>query len=72
LKSAGQPVHAGKATLEINAGHALVQKLAATIDEAKFSDLAHLLFEQAVLSEGGQLEDPSGFVKRLNGLLLAA
>jgi molecular chaperone HtpG len=71
LKAAGQPVHSGKATLEINAGHPLVQRLAATVEDAKFDDLAHLLFEQAVLSEGGQLDDPSGFVKRLNGLLLA-
>jgi molecular chaperone HtpG len=72
LKAAGQPVHSGKAALEINGAHPLVQKLAGTEDEAKFADLANLLFEQAVLSEGGQLEDPSGFVKRLNGLLLAA
>ncbi len=71
LKAAGQPVHSGKAALEVNAGHPLVKKLAETTDAAKFDDLANLLFEQAVLSEGGQLEDPSGFVKRLNGLLLA-
>ena len=72
LKAAGQPVHSGKAALEVNADHPLVKKLAETTDDAKFDDLANLLFEQAVLSEGGQLEDPSGFVKRLNGLLLAA
>jgi len=72
LKAAGQPVHSGKAALEVNADHPLVKKLAETTDSAKFDDLANLLFEQAVLSEGGQLEDPSGFVKRLNGLLLAA
>ena len=70
LKAAGQAVPSSKATLELNAGHALVQKLEATEDAQRFSDLAHLLFEQAVLSEGGQLEDPSGFVKRLNALLL--
>jgi molecular chaperone HtpG len=72
LKQAGQPAMGGKAALEINAGHPLVQKLAATEEGEKFNDLAHILFEQAVLSEGGQLEDPSGFVKRLNGLLMAA
>ncbi len=72
LKAAGQPVHSGKAALEVNAGHPLVKKLSETSDDVKFDDLANLLFEQAVLSEGGQLEDPSGFVKRLNGLLLAA
>lgn len=71
LKAAGQAVPSSKATLELNAGHALVQKLEATEDAQRFEDLAHLLFEQAVLSEGGQLEDPSGFVKRLNALLLA-
>lgn len=70
LKAAGQSVPSSKATLELNAGHALVQKLEATEDSQRFEDLAHLLFEQAVLSEGGQLEDPSGFVKRLNALLL--
>jgi molecular chaperone HtpG len=72
LKQAGQPAMGGKAALEINAGHPLVQKLASTEEGEKFNDLAHILFEQAVLSEGGQLEDPSGFVKRLNGLLMAA
>jgi molecular chaperone HtpG len=72
LKAAGQPAQGGKPALEINASHALVQKLAQTTDEAKFAELACLLFEQAVLSEGGQLDDPSGFVKRINNLLLAA
>ena len=72
LKQAGQPAGGGKPALEINAGHPLVQRMAATEDEARFAELATLLYEQAVLSEGGQLDDPSGFVKRLNGLLLAA
>jgi molecular chaperone HtpG len=72
LKAAGQPAQGGKPVLEINADHALIKKLANTTDDAKFADLATLVFEQAVLSEGGQLEDPSGFVKRLNALLLAA
>jgi molecular chaperone HtpG len=72
LKAAGQPAMGGKAALEVNASHPLVQKMAATNEDARFNDLAHVLFEQAVLTEGGQLEDPSGFVKRMNGLLLAA
>ena len=48
-----------------------VQRLKAEADAGRFSDWTHLLFEQAVLAEGVQLEDPASFVKRLNGLLLA-
>jgi molecular chaperone HtpG len=72
LKAAGQAAPSSKAALEVNAAHPLVKRMDATEDSAKFNELAVLLFEQAVLSEGGQLDDPSGFVKRLNGLLLAA
>ena len=56
--------------LELNASHPLVQRLKDTADDAAFTDLGLLLFEQAVLSEGGQLEDPAAFVKRLNALIL--
>jgi molecular chaperone HtpG len=72
LKAAGQPAMGGKAALEVNASHPLVKKMAAIEETERFNDLAHVLFEQAVLTEGGQLDDPSGFVKRMNGLLLAA
>jgi molecular chaperone HtpG len=59
-----------KPALELNATHPLVAKLKDTADEALFGELTQLLYEQAVLAEGGQLEDPAAFVKRLNALIL--
>ena len=52
--------------MEINPEHPLVQRLGAIDDEGEATDWAHLLYGQAVLSEGGQLEDGAGFVRRLN------
>lgn len=72
LRQAGQAAGGGAPTLELNPAHAITLKLAAEADEARFADWASLVYEQAVLSEGGQLEDPSGFVRRLNGLLFSA
>ena len=69
LKAAGQSAPTVKPTLEINPEHALVARLNGESDEARFADWANLLFEQALLAEGGQLDDPASFVKRLNGLL---
>jgi len=69
LKAAGQSAPTVKPTLEINPGHALVARLNGETDEARFADWANLLFEQALLAEGGQLDDPASFVRRLNGLL---
>ena len=69
LKAAGQKGTSTKPILEINPQHALVARLRDEGDEARFADWAHLLFEQALLAEGGQLEDPASFVRRLNGLL---
>jgi molecular chaperone HtpG len=72
LKAAGQSIGPGSTPiLEINPHHALVERLGAETDEARFADWANLLFEQAMLAEGGQLEDPGSFVRRLNGLMLA-
>ncbi|MEK6708234.1 MAG: molecular chaperone HtpG [Pseudomonadota bacterium] len=68
LKSAGQKVNHTKPILEINPHHPMVQRL--KYEEARFADWSHILFDQALLAEGGQLEDPAGFVKRLNELLL--
>ena len=62
---------AAKPILEINPHHALVQRLKDEADEDRFADLAKVLFDQSLLAEGGQLEDPAGFVKRLNALMLA-
>jgi len=60
-----------KPYLELNPTHSLIARLRDEPDTGRFDDWTHLLFEQAVLAEGGQLEDPASFVKRLNGLLLA-
>ncbi|MBF0212730.1 MAG: molecular chaperone HtpG [Magnetococcales bacterium] len=71
LREAGQQTPNTKRTLEINPAHPLVARLKAESNEQRFDDLSHILFSQALLSEGGQLEDPADFVRRLNGLLLA-
>jgi molecular chaperone HtpG len=70
LREAGQAVPSSKPHLELNPNHMLVNHLRAEQNETRFSDWTHLLFEQAVLAEGGQLEDPASFVRRLNSLLL--
>ncbi len=69
LKAAGQPAPDAKPILEINPQHPAVMRL--KTEEARFDDWAALLFEQATLAEGGQLDDPAGFVKRINELMLA-
>jgi len=66
LKQAGQKVPDVKPVLEVNAGHALVKKLEST---EHFDDLAHILFDQALLAEGGLPDDPAAYVKRVNALL---
>jgi len=71
LKEAGQKVPGNKPVLEINPHHPLVQRLKYESDGARFGDWSHILFDQALLAEGGQLDDPAGFVKRLNDLMLA-
>ena len=68
LKSAGQKITHTKPILEINPYHPMVQKLNTEMDN--FDDWSHILFDQAMLAEGGQLEDPAAFVKRLNELLM--
>mgnify|MGYP000940031944 FL=1 len=71
LKAAGQKAPDSKPTLEVNAEHALVKKLNAVQDgDAHFDDLAHILFDQALLAEGGLPEDPAAYVKRVNALLV--
>ena len=70
LKAAGQSTPGSKPILEINPKHPLVQKL--KYEDAKFADWVSLLFDQALLAEGGTLEDPAGFVKRMNQMLLGA
>ncbi|ABE42574.1 molecular chaperone HtpG [Polaromonas sp. JS666] len=67
LKQAGQAVPEVKPILEVNAQHPLVKKLEAG---EHFDDLAHILFDQALLAEGGMPEDPAAYVKRVNALLV--
>jgi molecular chaperone HtpG len=68
LKQAGQTAPKGQPILEINAEHALVKRLETC---ARFDDMANILFDQAVLAEGGHLDDPASYVRRVNSLLLA-
>ena len=68
LKAAGQKAPLAKPILEINPGHPMVRRLEE--EKARFADWSHLLFDQALLAEGGQLEDPAGFVRRMNELML--
>ena len=70
LKAAGQPVPGSKPILEINPHHPIVQRLKEETDDRRFSDWSHILFDQALLAEGGQLDDPASFVKRLNEVML--
>jgi molecular chaperone HtpG len=71
LKQAGQSAPKSQPILEINAEHALVKRLDSAEGSERFDDLAHILFDQALLAEGGQLEDPAAYVRRVNALLTA-
>jgi molecular chaperone HtpG len=71
LKAAGHKVPETKPTLEVNPHHPLVLALKHESDEKRFADWSHILLDQAVLAEGGQLDEPGAFVKRLNELMLA-
>lgn len=71
LKQAGHEVPNLEPILEINTDHPLVGRLNDEQDEDRFSDWSHVLFDQAMLSDGGQLDDPANFVSRLNELLLS-
>lgn len=70
LESAGQKVPDAKPIFELNPEHPLVKKLEAEASNERFGDLAHILFDQANLAEGAQLQDPAAYVQRLNKLLL--
>lgn len=71
LKEAGQDIPNTKPHLEINPSHPLVKRLDGEKEDERFTDWAYLLFEQAVLAEGGELDDPATFVRRMNQMLLA-
>ncbi len=66
LKASGQTITGSKPILEINAEHPIISRLEKEADENSFSEWARIIFDQALLSEGGHLEDPTGFVSRLN------
>ncbi len=70
LKAAGQEVGEVKPIFELNPEHKLVQKLQEEKDDDRFREWTQILFDQAVLAEGGQLKDPAAFVQRVNKLLL--
>ncbi len=69
MKAAGQPIPEMKPIFEINVEHQLVKQLNGELPEEDFKDWVELLFDQAVLSDSGQLDDPAAFTKRLNRLL---
>jgi len=71
LKSMGQDAPPTRPTLEINPTHPLVKRLESEGDESRFNDLGMILFDQAQLAEGGQLDDPAAFVGRLNRLMMS-
>jgi molecular chaperone HtpG len=70
LKASGQSAPESKPILEVNPRHRLVERLKTEKDDAKFDDYTHVLFDQALLAEGGQLDDPASFVRRINELLV--
>ena len=70
MEAAGQSLPESKPVLELNPGHPLIARLDSEPDEARFSELSHLLCDQAALAAGDALQDPASFVARLNKLLL--
>ena len=70
LKAVGQEAPSMKPTLEVNLDHPLVRRLEAESDQGRFDDLGMIVLDQAILAEGGQLNDPSAFVGRLNKLMM--
>ena len=70
MKQAGHDMPSSKPILEINPTHPMLTRLEAETDDELFKDWASILFDQALLAEGGQLEDPAGFVHKLNALML--
>ena len=66
----GQDAPESKPNMELNLEHPLIVRMDAESDEDKFGELSKLVFDQALLAEGGQLDDPAAFVHRLNRLML--
>ena len=72
MEAAGQAMPVAKPILEINPMHELVMNLKTESDDDRFNDWTHLLFEQAILAEGGALQSPADFVQRMNKLLMVS
>ncbi len=70
MKQAGHDMPSNKPILEVNPTHPLIERMEAETDDEQFADWADIVFDQALLAEGGQLEDPAGFVNKLNKLML--
>ena len=70
LRASGQKIPTSKPILEINPEHPVIHRMKQETDENIFADWSNILFEQSLLSEGGQLDDPAGFVQRLNHMFL--
>jgi molecular chaperone HtpG len=70
LEASGQKVPESKPIFEFNPAHPLIEKLDAEVDEDRFADLSHILFDQAALAAGDNLKDPAAYVQRLNKLLV--
>jgi molecular chaperone HtpG len=70
LEAAGQALPEAKRVLEINTAHPLIVKMDQQSDEARFAEMADIIYEQSQLAEGSQLQDPAGYVDRINKLLL--
>ena len=71
MEASGQTVPEVKPIFELNPEHSLVEKLDVESDEDRFADIAEILFAQATLADGAQLDDPAAFSARLNKLLLS-
>lgn len=70
MKQAGQEMPASKPVLEVNTEHPILKRMQDEKDDERFNEWARLLLDQAVLAEGGQLEDPAAFVRRMNDMML--
>ncbi|MCP4408892.1 MAG: molecular chaperone HtpG [Gammaproteobacteria bacterium] len=70
LKQAGHDMPSSKPVLEVNPSHPIITRMSEQTEDKQFTDWSNLLFDQAILAEGGQLEDPAGFVSKLNELML--
>lgn len=71
LEAAGQALPETKRILEVNSDHPLIAKMDTQSDEARFSEMTQVIYEQAQLAEGSQLQDPAGYVERMNKLMLS-